>query len=237
MMGRRGQIVLVLGLGALFGLTYALSPGFRDGIGEAAGLLARGDVLRFKEYLLAFGLWAPLISAALMVFQSVVAPLPSFVITVTNGLLFGAFWGTILSWSSSMVGAALTFYIGRALGRPVLERALGARALGLVDRFFRRYGRFAVLLARLIPIMSFDLVSYAAGPTAIGSWEFFIATGLGQLPATVIYSILGERLSDTANLWLWVVGALALLLALAWGAKVIFERRLLGEADQPQEGK
>ena len=106
MLSRRNQVGLAVGLLALFALIYWASPAFRSEIERVTGLLGRGDVVGLRDYLLSFGLWAPVISAVLMVFQSVVAPLPAFVITFTNGLLFGAFWGTLLSWSSAKIGRA-----------------------------------------------------------------------------------------------------------------------------------
>jgi uncharacterized membrane protein YdjX (TVP38/TMEM64 family) len=60
--------------------------------------------------------------------------------------------------------------------------------------FFEKYGKWAVLIARLLPFVSFDIVSYAAGLTAMGWWEFIWATGLGQLPATLVYSYVGDML-------------------------------------------
>jgi len=161
-----------------------------------------------------------------MVLQSIAAPLPAFVITFANGLLFGAFWGAVLSWSSAMVGAAVCYFIAKALGRPVVERIVGARSLKVADGFFDRYGRYAVLIARLVPVISFDLVSYAAGITSIGFVEFMIATGIGQLPATVVYSVLGENMASSASFGLIAFGAVAALLVLALAVKTGLERRL-----------
>ncbi|MGL4688298.1 MAG: TVP38/TMEM64 family protein, partial [Fusobacteriaceae bacterium] len=56
-----------------------------------------------------------------------------------------------------------------------------------------------ILVCRLMPFVSFDVVSYAAGLTSLGFWSFFIATGLGQLPATIIYSYVGGMLTGGAK--------------------------------------
>lgn len=76
----------------------------------------------------------------------------------------------------------------------MVEKLTTRKALREVDLFFARYGKWAVLIARLLPFISFDIVSYAAGLTAMGFWEFFWATGLGQLPATLVYSYVGDML-------------------------------------------
>ncbi len=182
-----------------------------------------------KQSLPTWGAWAPVISAFIMIFQSIAAPLPAFIVTVTNGWLFGAFRGTLLSWSSAMAGAVLCFYIGRGFGRPAVERFVSKKALNYVDSFFQRYGNNSVLIARLLPVVSFDAVSYAAGLTPISFWGFFIATGIGQLPATIVYSWLGQNISTTAKIGLWAVAGVAALLVLGFTIKKAMDNRLAGK--------
>jgi len=159
-----------------------------------------------RAYIASYGALAPIVSAILMIFQSVIAPLPAFLITFANGLLFGVWWGAALSWSSAMLGAALCFYIARALGRPVIIKLLSEDAVNTSDQFFQRYGKHAVLIARLVPIISFDLISYGAGLTGMRFLGFAIATGIGQLPATLLYSYLGDRATGSIKVLLWMFG-------------------------------
>ena len=87
-----------------------------------------------------------------------------------------------------------------------------------MDSFFKQHGKYTILIARLLPFISFDIVSYAAGLTSMNFWSFFWATGLGQLPATIIYSYAGEMLTGTAQtfvlglLILFAVSVLGILL-------------------------
>lgn len=62
--------------------------------------------------------------------------------------------------------------------------------------FFDKHGKYAILIARLLPFISFDIVSYAAGLTSMSFSSFVIATGIGQLPATIIYSYVGGMLTS-----------------------------------------
>jgi uncharacterized membrane protein YdjX (TVP38/TMEM64 family) len=152
-----------------------------------------------------------------MILQSVAAPLPAFIITFANAGLFGWVKGAILSWSSAMAGAALCFYIARILGRNAVEKLTSKTALKSVDEFFGKYGNYAILIARLLPFVSFDIVSYAAGLTSMSFWSFFIATGLGQLPATIIYSYIGGMLTGTAKTFVFgllCLFSLSILIAL-----------------------
>ena len=159
-----------------------------------------------REYIASYGALAPVVSAVLMIFQSVIAPLPAFLITFANGLLFGVWWGAALSWSSAMLGATLCFFIARLLGRPVIVRLLSESAVNTSDRFFQRYGKHAVLIARLVPVISFDAISYGAGLTGMRFLWFGIATGIGQLPATLLYSYLGDRVTGSIKALFWGFG-------------------------------
>lgn len=230
-MNRLKNALVGIAVIAILAAFYYLVPGVRQQVGVAVGYIANGDIQGLRDYLLSFGAWAPVVSALLMILQSVAAPLPAFVITFANGALFGPVWGTILSWSSAMAGAAICYGIAKALGRPAVEKLVGAGPLNTTDRFFKRYGAFAILLARLTPIISFDLVSYASGLTSVGFWQFMLATGVGQLPATVVYSYLGYRLGQEGQTILWVVAAVVGLLILAWTVKLLYERRLMGEEE------
>ncbi len=193
-------LVMLIGL-SLFALTQ---PIFRDWLAGIFGLFQNLETLR--DYISSYGALAPIVSALLMVLQSVIAPLPSFLITFANGLLFGVWWGAALSWSSAMLGAALCFFIARFLGRTVVVKLLSDSAIATSDRFFLRYGQHAILIARLVPIVSFDAISYAAGLTGMRFIPFAIATGIGQVPATLLYSYLGEHAAGSIKLLFWAVG-------------------------------
>lgn len=111
-----------------------------------------------------------------------------------------------------MAGAAVCYFIAHVLGRDSVERLASRSALASVDVFFERYGKHAILICRLLPFVSFDLVSYAAGLTGMGFWGFFLATGLGQLPATLVYSYVGGMM--TGGMKYFVTG-LMILFAIA----------------------
>lgn len=191
---------------------YLAVPPIGEHVNRALVLLSRGDLQALKAYILSFGIWAPAASALLMVLQAVIAPLPAFLISMANGMLFGAFWGGLLSWASALASALFCFFLANALGRPVVERLVGRKALGLADRFFESHGKYAVFVARLIPIVPFDPISYGAGLTRMPIRDFALATGLGMLPATVIYSWLGEN-AGSSGTWLWAAAAISALLA------------------------
>ena len=205
----KSRALLILALLFATGLIYWYVQGVRTAVDNAVRIMTMQDpqsaIRAFRDYLLSFGAWAALVSAAIMVFQAIAAPLPAFVVTFANGLLFGWAWGALLSWSSAMLGAVLCFWIARNLGRPVVEKLVGSsQALETWDIFFMRYGNRAILVSRLLPFVSFDVVSYGAGLTPITLWNFLWATGIGQLPATLLYSYLGQNLTGSIQVLFWI---------------------------------
>ena len=208
---RRKVRIITLVSFAIFFAVYFTVPSFKSGINTAFATLSQFDTNAVIEYLRGWGAWAAVVSAILMVLQSIAAPIPAFLITLSNAAIFGWVIGAALSWSSAMVGAAVCFYIARGLGRDVVEKLTSKGAMASVDVFFERYGDRAILICRLLPFVSFDFVSYGAGLTNMGFWRFFVATGVGQLPATIVYSYVGGTLSGGArNLFIGLMCLFAL---------------------------
>lgn len=193
-------------------LLYFFNPTINQYSNNIFAMFATGDFKVVRDFISEYGAYAMMVSAGLMVLQSVVAPLPAFLITFANANLFGWWQGAILSWASAMLGAAVCFYISRILGRGIVEKLTSRTGLESVDKFFKKHGRNSIIIARLLPFLSFDLVSYAAGLTSMTFIPFFIATGIGQLPATIIYSYVGGMLTGGAQL---LVTGLLILFALS----------------------
>ncbi|MEG1798399.1 MAG: VTT domain-containing protein [Clostridium sp.] len=214
---RTGRIIAIVGI-AIFMICYFTIPSLHNGLNKAFSTISKLDTAVVVDYLRSYGKLAIVVSFILMVLQSIAAPIPAFLITLSNAAIFGWWQGAILSWSSAMAGAALCFFIARVLGRDAVEKITSKGAMESIDVFFERYGNFAILICRLLPFVSFDFVSYAAGLTNMKFWSFFIATGLGQLPATIVYSYVGGTLTGGAQkvfLALLTLFALSIVIAIA----------------------
>lgn len=191
---------------------YSLVPAVHSWVDTVVMMFATGDFTVVKDFVASYGVWAAGVSFALMVFQSVAAPLPAFLITFANANLFGWWQGALLSWTSAMAGAAMCFWIVRLLGRDAVEKLITKSGLASVEGYFERHGNLTILICRLLPFVSFDFVSYAAGLTSMSFGGFMLATGIGQLPATIVYSYVGGMLTGGAKM---LVMALLILFALA----------------------
>lgn len=202
----------ILGILVICLILYFKVPPVQRYLNRVVKVLRSANSQRVLTFIRSYGTYAMAVSFLLMIFQAVIAPIPAFLITFANAALFGWWQGALLSWVSSMVGAVICFYIARGLGRDVVEKYAGHKALAKVENYFRRYGRNTVLICRLLPFVPFDAVSYFAGLTPLTFGSFILATGLGQLPATLIYSYVGAMLTGGLK---YLVTALLLIPALA----------------------
>lgn len=215
-------ILLILGLVAAVvgGLIYLLIPGPRGGGDFLNGIELQGNIHRLKTLILSFGLWAPLISAFLMVAQSVILFLPAFPIFVVNALVFGPFYGLLLSWGSAVTGSMVCFSIAKTLGRPVVERLVKKDHLETADRALKKYQKYVILLFGFVPVVSFDVISYAAGLTLLAYWEFLFLVCIAQVPSALFYTLLVHRIDRGTLDFYWIVAAVLFFL-LGFGSTAV----------------
>ncbi len=162
-----------------------------------------------EELIASWGMWAVAGAIMLMVLHSFV-PFPAELVAMANGMLFGPLWGTLITWAGAMLGAWLAFGLARWLGRPFVRQMVAPRHQDALDRWALRQGGLALFLSRFVPVISFNLINYAAGLTAISWWTFTWATGLGILPLTFLMVLMGDRLwSGEPGPWLWLLAAAA----------------------------
>ena len=182
------------------------------------------------------GWGGPLLLVALMILAVVFNPLPSAPVALAAGAVYGHTYGTIYIVIGAEVGAIVAFMIARIAGHELASKYLGSNlSLG---RFGSQNSLTAIVfVSRLIPFMSFDLMSYAAGLTPIMFWRFATATLLGLIPISFALAHLGGEIITTDNSYLMVVvllvGLLTLVpLALKFKRKSVNSRNLENTENQ-----
>lgn len=212
--GCRARAVVALLLLAILSATaavwiYALAtempvPGFELSAESSSALIR------------SWGVWGVAGTIALMVVHAFI-PFPAEFVALAAGMVYGPVWGTAITWTGAMLGAMLSFLLGRWLGRPFIERILSRDHRDRLDRWTERQGPATILAARLVPVIAFNLINYAAGLTRVSGWTFAWATGLGILPLTALMVMLGHSMTHL-SWWAWIamiVAALALWI-LVW---------------------
>jgi uncharacterized membrane protein YdjX (TVP38/TMEM64 family) len=196
-------------------------------LGASIGEWLPGSVDRnaVESWVSAAGPWGPLAVVALMTVAVVASPVPSAPIALASGAAYGHYAGTVYVAVGSEIGALVAFLIARGLGRRPIERLLGDKAdHGLLGS--QNALTLTVFASRLLPFVSFDAMSYAAGLSRLHFWRFALATIAGILPASFLLAHFGsaamEGAFDSAE-WLvlglgLMTGLPLLLLALRRGA-------------------
>lgn len=175
----------------------------------------------FESLIRSWGGWGVAASIGLMVVHTFI-PFPAEFVAIANGMIYGPLWGTVITWTGAMLGAFVAFGLAKALGRPFVERLVARRDWRRADEVLSRQGTAAVFAGRFIPVISFNLINWAAGLTGMSWWTFTWATGLGILPVTILMAHLGANM-ETLPWWGWLI-ALILALALSLAGRWFYRR-------------
>lgn len=183
-----------------------------------------GDGERQQRLIAELGPWGPLAIILTLAGAVVVSPIPSAPIALAAGAAYGSVWGSVYVVAGAEAGALIAFTISRHFGYDAVRR--WPRAARLLDGTHSQPALAAIVFAsRLLPFLSFDAVSYAAGLTALRWWWFALATLAGVVPVSVALVWSGERMALAGMEWIGpavlVLGAVTLLPA----AARLFRRR------------
>lgn len=145
------------------------------------------------ETIRGMSLLGPVVIIGLMSIAIVVNPLPSAPIALAAGAIYGHTLGTLYIVAGAEIGAIVAFFIARWAGYELTERYFGeTRALQRISS--QNTLTLLVFSSRLVPFMSFDLVSYAAGLTPISVWRFALATLFGLIPVSFALAHFGSEI-------------------------------------------
>lgn len=131
---------------------------------------------------------------AIMAIQGLLVPIPSEVVLLATGMIWGWALGGLLGIIGSMTAALLCFYVSRKGGRPLAKKFVGENAINMADDLIQKYGIKVIIISRFIPFISFDVISYASGLVDIDVKTYSIGTLIGSIFRAFFYSIWGALL-------------------------------------------
>jgi uncharacterized membrane protein YdjX (TVP38/TMEM64 family) len=185
-----------------------------------------GDSKELRRELLDLGVVGVLVLLAVILSHAIV-PFPTELVTGAAGYVYG-FWGALpmllVFW---LLSALLAYWLAERFGRPLARRLIGKERLARAERLVARGGAGALLSMRVIPLIPFNAISYAAGITRVPIVRFAWTTVVGILPLTVFVTYLGSRLRSPdftdPRIWLLILLIVGTVIA---GSR--FRRRGLG---------
>jgi uncharacterized membrane protein YdjX (TVP38/TMEM64 family) len=169
----------------------------------AAFILALVFLPQLKDYLTDFLEWVQglgdwgLVALVALYIVATVLFFPGSVLTLGAGAVFGLVRGFIAVSIGSILGASAAFLVGRTVARGWVEQKVaGNPRFQAIDRAVGTQGFKIVLLTRLSPVFPFNLLNYAFGLTRVSFRDYFLASWIGMVPGTLMYTYLGWAVGD-----------------------------------------
>ena len=173
----------------------------------------QGDTDGVRREIDSLGVAGPFLILALCLIHSVVF-YPAEIVDAAAGFAYGFFPALALVMAGWLLNGLACWAIGRSIARPLLDRWFGEERFERAERSIERGGPTLLLAMRLIPILPFSLVSYAAGAARVPLRRFLWTTVLGYLPITALSVYFGTQLEGLSLTDPLVLGSAAALLGL-----------------------
>jgi uncharacterized membrane protein YdjX (TVP38/TMEM64 family) len=220
------EIAVTLAGIAVMGVIVVLVDPLRDSVTAAL----QGDHDEVRNQIDELGFWGPILILGLAVLHAVVF-YPAEIVDAAAGFAYGFFPALLLVMVGWLINGLVCWAIGRSVARPLLDRWFGEERFERVERSIERGGATLLIAMRLIPILPFSIVSYAAGAARVPLGRFLWTTVVGYLPITALSVYFGTQLEDISITDPLVIGSgLALLALLGAGHWTMRRQARRGEA-------
>jgi uncharacterized membrane protein YdjX (TVP38/TMEM64 family) len=175
-----------------------------------------------RDYILRFGIWAPIIFILLQITQVVLTPISHYAVGLAGGFIFGTWWGFFLNYIGRIIGHTIAFFLSRTIGRPIVEKLVKPKTLQRYDNFWQKGGSFLLFLIYYLPLFPDDEVSYIAGTSKIKIIPFLIANILGHIGGAMALAYIGSGIKfGTLDFIIvfFITGVLAVVFSIVWWKK------------------
>jgi|GEM_PF-268829 len=185
-----------------------------------------------KNYILKYGVWAPIVFIVIYALRGAIVVLPVGVMSLAGGLAFGKWFGTLYILIGATMGACLSFLIARYLGRSFIENLgiLKKARLKSFDEGTEKHGFRLMLFIRLIPLFQYDAVNFGAGLSKMKLRDYLLASFIGMVPGGFINAMLGSSLENIVSVQFFLaLGLFILLMFIPAIYKVVKKKKASGK--------
>lgn len=201
--------------------SYFLFPGFQNSVNEGYRVLSSNDRERISDWVSRFGYWGPLVILLVMILQMFLFVIPSIVVMMVTILAYGPLWGSVITVAGILLASSLGYSVGAYLGPVVVKKMIGPGTERKLCGFMKDYGMWAVIIARINPLLSNDATSFVGGLLRMGYGRFIAGTFAGILPLTIGIAILGENFQRMTMVLVWV----SVVSIVALGLYVVYDKK------------
>ena len=171
-------------------------------IAEALGIPVLSDP---TPWLKKGGIVAAGIGVGLLI-ADVLLPVPSSLVMVAHGALFGVVPGTLLSLAGNTGAAIVGFAIGRRGGK-LMERIVRAHERTRANYLLERWGSLAIIVTRPVPVLA-ETVTIVAGTSSLSWGKLILASVFGSLTPAFLYALTGAAVANFQSTALMFVAVL-----------------------------
>ena len=174
----------------LFVVVHLIAPNF---LPEIFALLSHGDILETAEYIKSYGSMAVVFSFLLTLFVNALGFPPAIVFSTANTLIFGIFWGIVISVAAETIGVTISFLLLRFFFRDTAEKIISkSKFLSSIDHYSSEKGFIVMLIARMVPYLPSGLLNAVGALSSLSLRDYFLASLIGKFPSTGIEAIIGH---------------------------------------------
>lgn len=229
----RRHLVTFAALGAV-ALVIVLAAATQTGR-NVVDATVNGDSRELRRLLLDLGVGGVLVLLVVALSHAIV-PFPTELVTAAAGFVYGFWLAVPLLLGCWLASALLAYWLAERFGRPLAERLVGVRRLERAEELMEKGGAATLLALRLIPLIPFNAICYAAGITRVPVGRYSWTSVVGIVPLTVLVAYLGSRLESPDfsdwRVWLLIVAFVAIVV----GGQVLERRLRSGGAESEESG-
>jgi uncharacterized membrane protein YdjX (TVP38/TMEM64 family) len=197
-------ILAILFIGVLAFLTIRFGP-------DLTRLVSNPQ--QFREHLLSFGPWSPVVFMLFQVIQVVIAVIPGEPLQIAGGYMFGTFLGTVYSIVGITVGYIIVFFSVKLFGYPLVKKLVAEKDLEKFSFLMNSPKLEAtIFLLFLIPGIPKDMLVYLAGLTPLHPVTFFLIITIARAPAMIGSSYIGAKIETNEYKTAVIVSIIASIL-------------------------
>ncbi len=191
-------LITVLILGGLL-LSFLFIPVIRTFFIEAWVVLTSEDNERIASWVNQFGFWGVAVVLIFFIVQMFAFVLPSWFLIIVSILAYGPYLGGLIALCGILIAATIAYWIGRLFSAVTVQKMIGEKSEKKMRFYLNRYGFWLVVIFRIAPFLSNDVISFVAGLTEMKYSRFIVASVLGITPLIILVAILGESNATLRN--------------------------------------
>ena len=141
------------------------------------------------------GIGGVLVFLLVQTVQVIIAVIPP--IQIVGGVMFGWFWGAILSFAGVYLGSFIIYTLVKKLGSPIVEAFVNEKQMNKF-KFLQDERKLTgiLIILYLIPGIPKDVITYIVPLTKVSKRDFFLYVMPFRLPAVVMSAILGSNFGE-----------------------------------------